>query len=174
MKLPLFLLIPLAATALAAAVPKETVLFKGKYYREARVDSVNLDGTAEIRSKDGSATVAIASLPGSLRAYATAEYEKKLKKKAVEAAREEKAAAFREANKGTVQTVVRIVNILPQGILCMHDDGRKILIQGHPNQAGLADGEKISFRGTPEGVFKYKTTLGTEATARIYTYVAAK
>lgn len=80
--------------------------------------------------------------------------------------------APRERTPGEIQTLVRVVQVLPEGLLAARTDGQIILLQDHPDAGKVADGESISFRGRPEGVFKYLTALNVEATARVYRVIS--
>lgn len=172
MKSPFLLVFALLSNmAIGAEVP-ETVFFQGKYYRDAKLRGVTAAGMAEISSLDGKTSVPITSLPASMKAEATAWQKRKAQQEAERATRETAAGDQQKANAGTIQTVVRVISVLPDGILATTDAGVKVLLKDHPDAKNAADGEKLSFRGRAEGVFSYETALGTKATARIYRVVS--
>jgi hypothetical protein len=161
-------IVTIAGAATPTPTPAPIVLF-GKYYREAKLVRVYHDtGLADLASKDGRVTVPIAALPEPLKSQAVARAKDQAEHDADRIARETKAASERAANPGATEAVIHIVHVLPEGILGVTDGGLKVLLKDHPNAANLADGERVTFRGVPEGLYKYQTTLGTEATARIY------
>jgi hypothetical protein len=174
MKTPLLFLALLASSAFAQTAldpqpkrgsrrePTADFLYAGQSYTAARVESVKGD-LAKIRGSGGvRGAVPVSVLPPALATEA--------RRMAAEAA----AGAARNAGNpllskplapGETYGSGRVLQILSEGVLL--NGGEQVMLLKGLDAGGLADGEMVSWRGIPEGVFKYVNTQGAQSTVRV-------
>lgn len=133
-------------------------LYAGQSYTAARVESVKGD-QAKIRGAGNVfGMVPVAALPPALAAEARRMADET-------AAAQGNPLLAKPLAPGETYGGGRVLQIIPEGVLL--NDGTQIVLLKGIEAGALADGEKIEWRGTPEGVFKYVTAQGVQATVRI-------
>lgn len=140
-----------------------TVLYQGRYYKNAKVLAVNPSGTVNISSKEGQATVPMSALPEPMRSQTAAwAQEQVLKQK-------RRAAADATRDLSTF-LIGRVVQIGGDGILMEITTG-KIMLKGLPAGKKIAVGDAIHVRGAADGAFDYINPQGTKELVRVYKFL---
>jgi len=142
-------------------------------YRGGQIVSADADGkNVAIKTASGALTVEWAKLSADTRQKFQAEYDLAVAKavRDVERAKDE-AERAKDAADGIVFISGKIINIPDDGLLLEDDSGLVVFLTGHPQQSGLADGDSVSCRAKPAGVFKYGSIWEGRKTVRSYKYI---
>lgn len=140
-----------------------TVMYAGKYYRDAQIQSFGEQAVTIYSPKDGKAEVPVSALPAAMKAEVAA-WKRQMAKQAEEA---------KPTPQGQLWGTVRVIQRLKDGLLCSFGSQNLKLI-GHPRETDIVDGEEVSVRAMPAGTFQYTTALGSLATVRVYRVTEAK
>jgi len=151
---------------------RATVMYAGKYYRDAEIRIYGENSVTVYSEKDGRGEVPITALPPAMKTEVAAWKARRAKETAMPSSAAKPAKPTPVPGPELNATVV-VSQRLDDGVLC-RDGERTIKLTGHPREKELADGNQISVRAVPTGVFRYKTADGTTATVRAYQVTEAR